>query len=777
MKQEEINEIADLHFPYFSQYMGLNLATLPEDRIPDLRLDEKTEDCYTDHMEIVLGLKMQFFNECKEEKDVDATIMYLMGHEMQHCLSSPDKAWKWGITYGTMELAKELSNQIEGPYARKICRPQDVETFCGDMRKKGYYITVSSLNQFCHGIQNSLEDGRIERIRSSKSRLFKTLTLAFRGRFWSECEVEEYGTNAGAKLTDILNQILLVSTVGAYEKGFVKYYDGTPEMALMESLLPDIGMGVWSPTCRQCMRHAVSAEKKLAKLFAETAKDEATLRSFLQKLAQQLSDGEGQTGEDSGRGVSLADEQEDTDEKANDTYNKLCKEAGDEDAKDTSSGNGKEDEKASNKNSASGSDENGKEEGKKASGKGSASEEDGADDKAAGSKGSDESDEGSSGNGNEPGKDGDKEGSTKGDKRGESGDGKSSDDKLPEITPGMLNSENGGTDSVVGKAGSGKGVDAAKIEKIIEEAMKAAAAQAVSIKEAAEAKVKKPSKDNSRPDTSKPWTESDDFKARHKDTKFSEKKRAYDIKDQLPAPLKAKADTFRKSVEKLYQKETTLYSMNRRSGRLNPNDAWMLKAGRSDVFMRKTENKERKYCVYILLDNSGSMGYGRYSKRDIACRQLAVIEEGFKDYVPMKIVAFDYNGVVIHEVIKGWDERYDRNCSWNYDLHGRGGGGNMDAYDIEIATEELNARPEEKKLLIVLSDGSPAEDTPGDVQKAVKRARKGGIEVASILFGNSLSGSEIEYFKKMYETNCVTTEPEKIIDELSRILKQFCFRK
>ena len=85
-----------------------------------------------------------------------------------------------------------------------------------------------------------------------------------------------------------------------------------------------------------------------------------------------------------------------------------------------------------------------------------------------------------------------------------------------------------------------------------------------------------------------------------------------------------------------------------------------------------------------------------------AAKAAAVIEEGFKGIIPMKIVAFDTCGPVIHEVIKGWDESQKLNCCWNFAKHGRNGCGNDDGYDILVAQKELLSRPEEKKLLIVL---------------------------------------------------------------------------
>lgn len=128
-------------------------------------------------------------------------------------------------------------------------------------------------------------------------------------------------------------------------------------------------------------------------------------------------------------------------------------------------------------------------------------------------------------------------------------------------------------------------------------------------------------------------------------------------------------------------------------------------------------------------------------KRQEACKAAAVIEEGFKNLMPMKIVAFDYSGHPIHEIIKDWDEKHKKNMCYNFMLHGRNGCGNDDGEDIAKATEELVKRKEQKKMLIVLSDGAPADEAK--VKKAVENARDKGISVFGIYFGATCSATSL----------------------------------
>ena len=189
------------------------------------------------------------------------------------------------------------------------------------------------------------------------------------------------------------------------------------------------------------------------------------------------------------------------------------------------------------------------------------------------------------------------------------------------------------------------------------------------------------------------------------------------------------------------------------------------------LFTQKRIGKDKQFdgCAYLLIDNSGSMSG---NKRIESAKAGAVIEEGFRKMFPLKIVAFDSWGKVIHEVIKNWDEWLSQNCCWNYALHGREGGGNEDGYDIMIATRELLARPEKKKMLVVLSDGAPGSRSL--VNKAVKDARRKGIEVYSIYFEEGRVDHRAEaVMEEMYERDYVVCPLDELDEHLNKLFKKF----
>ena len=205
------------------------------------------------------------------------------------------------------------------------------------------------------------------------------------------------------------------------------------------------------------------------------------------------------------------------------------------------------------------------------------------------------------------------------------------------------------------------------------------------------------------------------------------------------------------------------------TGSVDPSRIYGLSFGDTEVFQKIGKDKQFDGCAYMLIDNSGSMCG---NKRIESAKAGAVIEEGFRKMFPLKIVAFDEDGPIIHEVIKNWDEWQAQNCCWNYALHGREGCGNEDGYDILVATKELLARPERKKMLVILSDGAPGSQSL--VNKAVKEARKKGIEVYSVYFEEGgVSDYADNAMKFMYERDYVVCPLDELDENLNKLFKKF----
>ena len=205
-------------------------------------------------------------------------------------------------------------------------------------------------------------------------------------------------------------------------------------------------------------------------------------------------------------------------------------------------------------------------------------------------------------------------------------------------------------------------------------------------------------------------------------------------------------------------------------GDLDVNSLSRLCIGQYDVFSSEGEPYIPDICCYILKDNSGSMSG---NKEDECCKSLVILEEAIKEIIPLKIAAFCDNGGVIHNVIKDWDEKESYSYSWNYHNNFNCHGGNHDAYSIAVATEELLARSETNKLLIVISDGMPC-CSQGEVQVAVHQAREKGIFVISLFIGSKQFQERYEScYELMYEKYYVGTNPELVSSQIYRLLEIF----
>ncbi len=263
----------------------------------------------------------------------------------------------------------------------------------------------------------------------------------------------------------------------------------------------------------------------------------------------------------------------------------------------------------------------------------------------------------------------------------------------------------------------------------------------------------------------------------HSDT-LHEHFRAYDVAKQMPLEWEGPAKAFKRKIDALFDQKMAYSVRCQTSGRID--QAYKFAIKQIDGFCRTREENPTNIAVAIAQDNSGSMGYGENSKRWFACKATAMIEEAFKDKFPLKIIAFDASGrnLTNHEVVKNWNDRFTNSCSYNFAISGRDGWGNNDAASIRQMTDELMARPETSKLLIVLSDGCPAECSEADVTKAVKEARDKGITVIGIYFSDDYAQSdEAKDYIEMYGGfDAIATNPEGVAPELVRILKNYVSR-
>lgn len=799
----------------------------------DLFIEPKGKDSYTDvskkgRKDVTLGgvgvwgMWSEFLNT---EDQMYQAMKQVQEHEELHIFYTGGRSYKAACDAGRAAIYSYIAKQngLRSTF-RNARDVSAVEKWVKDNYDVGDVLNGIISSTACR-IANSLEDGRIERIGAGKSATFAKNREYFRGYCqWMRSEDKEVHTwdeieeNPSLHLILITNEILSLSTTQLYSKGFVRNYGSTELLQEVKACIPYILSGYIGRSTRDIIDSTSKICGQLAPLIYEAAQESAKnadmcrqLTSMLQQLLEAIARED--AGEDS-HGDSDKEAEEDTERSMNsscsssdlgtvtlpdDDYDKLMekqKEAGcqgtggltiqrehpkeDEDGKD-GNGNGKEQSDEKNENSEG---KNGSSQSSEQSGDGQASggQATGSQDDASGEETSDGKSQGKGSN--------DKSDEEKSDENGESEEGQHSKNESkdtsnkrsnPEGTQESFNSSRGASGRTGGHvkqtAKTPEEIEA-DLEAALETAKEQFKAHATNEgRDLANAQIAKQNAKKLRPvqktSTSTSLSKKEVKQLMHDD--FHERKRVYPVKEELPAVLQHKGDILHKKIEKYFKSLQSPSIRYRTNGTLDKGGIARLAKNKINVFKKNNKNKLRKGCVYILIDNSGSMGNGRGSKRYMADMAAAVVEEGFRGLMPMKIVSFDsdWNGIN-HELVKDWDEQLEENCCWNWCIHGHGGSGNEDDKDIAIATQELLKRNEEKKMLIVLSDGAPT-DTDATHDRIVE-ARKAGIQVSGIYFEDGDIDPESYYcnsFKEMYERDYVLCNADEIEENLAKILEGF----
>lgn len=780
------------------------------------------KDSYTDNSVIVLGMTGQYAKWCEEDSELFMTLSYVRGHESQHVLSTTQKAWLFALKRGTEVVIERLLK--ENNIHIRLVNDRDYEAGVEQLRAIGINLSMKAVMDFVHYVTNSLEDGRIEAIRSAKREDFRKQVVAVRRRTWAMtgvpknmvCPVEKMSSQL--KLQNVLNQLLSLSTQSIFQKGFAENFFGTELEDRVRAIIPHIAKGVTAKTCREMATQAIDICEKLADLIGEASRapefsdtivwikgsisdfefgerktsdneeeenesnglpfDNSDLYIELpdeeyDELMEKMKENPQEPNEEAGRNIHVRREHPKEEEQEKETQQQNSDGSGNENSDGNPEGSPME-----NSNNSEGNPENSSG-GEPEQGSGDNSSESNSDTNQD-NLGGEQSSMGKSESEIEAGE---QDSVSAGNESTSSSDGNTAPDAGKQnATAGPQKGDSSGK-----QAGNISGGSNPVDEDAILEEMKAAADAAMGMAEESSRNM-----DNIVHGQEKRQNMKDDQEEEIKKTsekviksinqsadefegmKLLELKRKYKVDEILPPELMKEVETLSKRLEQFLKDKKAKFRRQLKSGKLDSSRLAMLAANEINVFKEQKKSKGVSACAEILLDNSGSMGYGKGSKREAACKALTKIEMVFARYFPIKIFAFDYSCAVIHEIIKGWDEHFSRSGAWNFLTKGRYGSGNMDPYSIRVATADILSRPEKKKLIVILSDGAPCCD-PQLVTDAVRDARKNGIKVVSIYFeenGYRDEGSE-KFFADMYEKDYIACAPEEIGENLITILKKF----
>lgn len=719
-------------------------------------------DFYTDHSVIHLGYGEGTFDvfQVQDEADFYNISEYGRGHEEQHCRSTARVPYDFGIKRGCEVVLEYISSQVDKK-PRRFVSDRDYNRFLEELPNLGIHISMERLSSIIQNVQNSIEDGRIERIRSYMFPGFERLRMKYRAIFWENqpclnVDWKVVEKNPVMRLQIIIGNILSLSTTQLYQKGFLTKYAATPLKQEVDALMPYIGRAYMATNTRNMAKESVEIAKKLAPYYYEACKYSATdiasrklLEDFIRQLIQSIIDRPANP--------ELSERDEEQDEGScnstfshsdliitldDETYDKLV-----ERSREGTGESGimirrehpKEDPKdPSNTKEDSGSKQNRPDSAEKKTG----------DQKSA----ADEETQ------SEPGETG-------------KGDGQRSLEQrrrdVENKVPGKSVDQN--------TCGS-DGLNEDEIRKqILEEAKQASEHMHAEAEDAISTinSCKQTNHVNEKKQTvveGGPPIQS----SKMKDIcTFTEILRQYKCNLSEPPEIERRGKTLNRK-NKMYFKSLSSPTVSYQDqGSIDPSLIYQLGMKESNIFKRVGKDYHFDGCGYMLIDNSGSMGS---KKRMAACMQAAVIEAWFDGIMPLKITAFDARGShVTHEVIKDWHERQKQNCCWNFAKQGRYGAGNADAYDIQIASRELLARPERKKLLVVLSDGAPTQTSVEETRASIKEAHRKGITVCGIYFEDGKIGSDAKIFQHMYKEGdaAICCELSQIGPELERVFRKF----
>lgn len=204
------------------------------------------------------------------------------------------------------------------------------------------------------------------------------------------------------------------------------------------------------------------------------------------------------------------------------------------------------------------------------------------------------------------------------------------------------------------------------------------------------------------------------------------------------------SDTLRRSLLARSEREC----VRSEYGSIVPNRLWKL--GRSHdtrLFDREIKKDNSEFAVYVLIDASGS----QRSRQSLVALQGYIISEALSAVqIPHKVSGFctfwDYT---VMQRYRDYDEPREANKKI-FEFHASSN--NRDGLAIRAAGHSLMERPEENKVLIVLSDGRPNDiivNRPGsrnpapyageyavrDTSMEVRALRSQGISVLGVFAG------------------------------------------
>lgn len=206
--------------------------------------------------------------------------------------------------------------------------------------------------------------------------------------------------------------------------------------------------------------------------------------------------------------------------------------------------------------------------------------------------------------------------------------------------------------------------------------------------------------------------------------------------EKLIEPYEADIELLRKDLEEIFRNDSAR-DYYARSGSVSLK-RMTSKVASTRLFERTERSADKaSIAIYMMVDMSGSTYGTKIQQERLAAILTAEALVGFN--IPLFITGFtDMREVELYHFVRGENTEEER---WSL-LQIDNLANNFDAYVVRYAEEMLKARPEKRKLFIMISDGQPASDfssgSAGVRQnaEAVAHMKEEGINVLAFGVGN-----------------------------------------
>ena len=199
---------------------------------------------------------------------------------------------------------------------------------------------------------------------------------------------------------------------------------------------------------------------------------------------------------------------------------------------------------------------------------------------------------------------------------------------------------------------------------------------------------------------------------------------------------------------------TTAYS--KRGGQIDGTKLAGVPAGNHSVFQTTNRSKSPNMAFSILVDNSGSMGDKAMAIANVSSLALAMGLDKLKGVTSEVLY---YNSSSQMHCAKAFSEKARATAGF---FGVKSYGGTMTGHALITAIKRLAVRPEERKTIVILSDGDTADIC--ELRYALELANSLSIKVVCLgILAYSLDGFEDQEFININELNALQPALRRVI--------------